>query len=85
MINLTEDKTKVFSEIYRVLKPGGELFFSDMYADRRIPEKVKENKQAWGEGLSGALYTDDFRSIMKKVGFKEFRITKKRPIEVKNP
>ena len=85
VINLTEDKRKVLSEIFRVLKPGGELFFSDMYADRRIPESVKGNKKAWGEGLTGALYTEDFRRIMKTVGFKEYRITKKREIEVKNP
>jgi arsenite methyltransferase len=41
VINLTPNKKDVFSEIKRILKPGGELYFSDMYADRRVSEKLK--------------------------------------------
>ena len=47
-----------------MLKDGGELYFSDMYADRRIPESIKKDKVLWGEGLTGALYIEDFRRIM---------------------
>ncbi|MCB1055449.1 MAG: methyltransferase domain-containing protein, partial [Acidobacteria bacterium] len=41
VINLSPDKPRVFSEILRVLKPGGELFFADVFADRRVPDHVK--------------------------------------------
>ena len=77
MINLSGDKFKVLSEIWRALKIGGELFFSDIIADRRIPEEMKKNHpELWGEGLSGAYYIEDFRRLMKSVGFNTFFITK---------
>ncbi len=38
VINLSPDKESVLHEAYRVLKPGGELYFSDVYASRRIPQ-----------------------------------------------
>ena len=69
VINLVDDKAVVLKEIWRVLKEGGELYFSDMYADRRIPGYLKKDKVLWGEGLTGALYVEDFRRIMKNIGF----------------
>jgi ubiquinone/menaquinone biosynthesis C-methylase UbiE len=38
VINLVPDKKVVIKEIWRILKEGGELFFSDVYSDRRVPE-----------------------------------------------
>ena len=69
VINLVEDKQRVLSEAYRVLKEGGELSFSDVYSDRRIPKELQDNKMLWGECLTGALYIEDFRRIMERVGF----------------
>jgi len=75
VINLSPDKERVFSEIYRVLKPGGELFFSDVFADRRIPESLATDPVLRGECLGGALYTEDFRRLMAKCGWADFRYT----------
>jgi SAM-dependent methyltransferase len=77
VINLVPDKKVVIKEIWRVLKEGGELYFSDVYRDRRIPEYLLKDKTLWGEGLSGALYIEDFRRLMNEVGFKDYRIVKK--------
>ena len=66
VINLSLAKEQVFKEIYHVLKPGGELFFSDVFSDRRLPESLANNPVLRGECLSGTLYTEDFRSIMAK-------------------
>ena len=49
VLNLAADKASVFREIARVLKPGGELFFSDVYADRRVPVHLQQDKVLWGE------------------------------------
>ena len=49
VLNLVADKAAVFREIARILKPGGELYFSDVYADRRIPSALQRDKVLWGE------------------------------------
>jgi len=84
VINLSPAKEEVFKEIYRVLKPGGELFFSDVFADRRIPEKLATDAVLRGECLSGALYTEDFRRVMAKCGFLDFRYTNIRNLDLGN-
>ena len=75
VINLSPAKEQVFKEIYRVLKPGGELFFSDVFSDRRIPEELAKDPVLRGECLSGTLYTEDFRRIMAACGWADFRYT----------
>lgn len=85
VINLSVDKEKVFSEIYRVLKPGGELYFSDVFSDRRIPSSLAEDHVLVGECLGGAMYHEDFRRAMEKIGFLDFRVTHKAPIALDDP
>ncbi len=82
VINLSPDKPKVFSEIFRVLKPGGELYFSDVYASRRIPEELSKDPVLHGECLSGALYIEDFRRILHKHGCPDFRTVSSSKVSV---
>jgi arsenite methyltransferase len=80
VINLSPNKRSVLAEIFRVLKPGGELYFSDVYADRRIPPALKLDPVLLGECLSGALYWEDFRRIMQDLGCPDVRVVKENPI-----
>ena len=75
VINLSPAKEQVFKEIYRVLKPGGELYFADVFSDRRMPEVIANDPVLRGECLGGTLYTEDFRRIMAKCGWADFRYT----------
>jgi ubiquinone/menaquinone biosynthesis C-methylase UbiE len=84
VVNLSPNKKAVFSEAYRVLKPGGEMYFSDVYSDRKIPEKLLHDPVLHGECLSGALYWNDFLSLVKEVGFKSPRLVKDRIITIQN-
>ena len=82
VINLSPAKKQVFKEIYRVLKPGGELYFSDVFSDRRIPKSLANDPVLRGECLSGALYIEDFRRIMAASGWADFRYTNVRNLSL---
>ncbi|NNE27496.1 MAG: methyltransferase domain-containing protein [Saprospiraceae bacterium] len=84
VVNLSTDKLKVLSDAYQLLKPGGEMYFSDVYADRRIPQELQNNSVLWGECLGGALYWNDFLNIAKKAGFTDPRAIEDRPITIEN-
>ena len=84
VINLSPDKEAVFSEIFRVLKPGGELYFSDVFAGRRIPDALKSDPVLLGECLSGALYTEDFRRMLARAGCLDVRTVSKTPFTINN-
>ncbi len=82
VLNLSPDKKRVFSEIMRVLKPGGELYFSDVFADRRIPANLAQDPVLLGECLGGALYIEDFRRLMAQFNCQDFRIVSKTKLEL---
>jgi len=85
VFNLIFDKEMVLSKIYKILKNGGEFYFSDNYSDRRIPEHLKENSLLYNECLSGALYKKDFIRMARKVGFMDPRIVSENKININNP
>ena len=85
VINLSPFKEQVFKEIWRVLKHGGELYFSDVFADRRIPRELAEDPVLRGECISGAMYIEDFRRMMRRVGWEDFRYTSTRRSPIDNP
>ena len=85
VINLSEDKAAVLRGAYSALKPGGELYFADVYADRRVPATVREDPVLYGECLGGALYWNDFYEIARAAGFRDPRLVSDRPIEITDP
>ena len=84
VVNLAEDKQAVLDQAYRLLNEGGEMYFSDVYADRRIPIELTKDPVLYGECLSGALYWNDFLKMARKAGFKDVRKVTSRPLEISN-
>jgi arsenite methyltransferase len=82
VINLVADKGAVFAAAHKLLKPGGELYFSDVYADRRVPAHLLDDPVLHGECLSGALYWGDFLKEAKAAGFTDPRLVKDRPLAI---
>lgn len=82
VINLSPDKRAVFGEIFRVLKPGGEFYFSDIFADRRIPAPLTGHPVLYGECLGGALYVEDFRRLLRDLGCLDYRVVARRRVAI---
>lgn len=82
VINLVADKASVFRAAHRLLKPGGELYFSDIYADRRVPVALLDDPILHGECLAGALYWGDFATLAKDAGFADPRLVTDRPLAI---
>lgn len=85
VINLSPNKEQVFAEIFRVLKPGGELYFSDVFSGRRIPSELRSDPVLYGECLGGALYIEDFRRMLRSLGCLDYRVMSKTRITLDNP
>jgi arsenite methyltransferase len=85
IINISKDKRAVFSEIFRVLKPGGELCFSTVLADRRLPSDLFNESCMQRCGLGGAMYSEDFRRLLRELGCQDYRIVSKQPVCVRKP
>lgn len=82
VINLVADKAAVFAVAHRLLKDGGELYFSDVYADRRLPPSWRDDPVLHGECLAGALYWNDFLTQARSAGFVDPRLVTDRPLTV---
>ncbi|MCX2832266.1 methyltransferase domain-containing protein [Microbulbifer thermotolerans] len=82
VVNLSPDKAAVLSGVYRLLKPGGEFYFSDVYSDRRVPDEVRTDAVLYGECLGGALYWNDFLRLAQAAGFIDPRLLEDRRLEI---
>lgn len=85
VLNLSPQKEKVLNNVFNCLKSGGEMYFSDVYSDRRIPDNLKQDPVLYGECLSGALYWNDFLNLARSCGFSDPRLVEHRPLTIQNP
>ncbi|MEL6170065.1 MAG: methyltransferase domain-containing protein [Pseudomonadota bacterium] len=85
VINLALDKAAVLKGAWDLLAPGGEMYFSDVYASRRVPDDLRADPVLYGECLSGAMYHGDFRSVARRTGFIDPRVVEARPLTIENP
>ncbi|SHI57233.1 Ubiquinone/menaquinone biosynthesis C-methylase UbiE [Tangfeifania diversioriginum] len=82
VLNLVPDKQKAFSEIYRVLKPGGHFCISDVVTSGELPEGLKEAAEMYAGCVSGATEKQKYLKIIEKQGFSQVEIQKEKPIVI---
>ena len=69
VINLSGDKDRVFSEAFRVLKPGGRLAVSDVVVRGEVPADIRKSMELWVGCIAGALGEDEYREKLQGAGF----------------
>ena len=75
VINLSPDKPRVFSEVFRVLKPGGKLAVSDIVTDGELPQSIKNSRDAWAGCVAGAVDVRLYTQMIKDAGFNNVKVT----------
>lgn len=81
VINLSPAKDEVFATIARVLRPGGELYVSDIYADRRVPPQIAADPRLVAECVGGADYEHDGFDRLRDAGFLDPRVVSRRVVK----
>jgi arsenite methyltransferase len=71
VINLSAEKDRVFTEAFRVLKPGGRIAVSDVVTKGEIPTEIRGNVLAWVGCVAGALEQDEYCGKLKEAGFEQ--------------
>ncbi len=82
VINLAPDKKRVFTEAFRVLKPGGRLMISDMVLLKELPDFIKNSIEAYIGCLSGAVKRDEYIDAIRAAGFQEVSIIGETPFPI---
>lgn len=81
VINLSPAKEEVFRTVWRVLKPGGEFYVSDIAADRRVPLVIQQDPRMVAECLGGAEYEHDWFDQIRSGGFLDPRVVSRRVVQ----
>lgn len=82
VLNLVPDKRKAFSEVLRVLKPGGRFSISDVVLRGAIPDALRASAEMYAGCVSGALQESEYLGIIHDLGFEQVSVQKRKPIIV---
>jgi len=77
VINLSPDKSQVFNEAYRVLKPGGRLAISDVVASMELPDEIRNDLALYSGCMAGASEISELQTILEECGFEQINISPK--------
>lgn len=81
VINLSPDKTAVFSEAFRVLKPGGRVSISDIVTEGDFSAELRADAEKWAECVTGAIDVNAYTGIMRAAGFVNIQVADKSEAE----
>ncbi len=84
VLNLVPDKPKVFSEIFRVLKPGGHFSISDIVLVGDLPDALREDAEMYAGCVAGAIQKEDYLGYIDKAGFDNITLQKEKTIDIPN-
>jgi len=82
VLNLVPDKRKAFSEIFRVLNPGGSMCISDVVTIGKLPDPILKSAEMYAGCVAGAISKEEYIQIIKNSGFKNIQIHKEKEIVI---
>lgn len=82
VLNLVPNKKKAFSEIKRILKPGGHFSISDVVLEGELPKELQEAAEMYAGCVSGAIQKNDYLNVISECDFQEITIQKQKPIDI---
>ncbi len=82
VLNLVPDKRKAFSEVLRVLKPGGHFSISDVVLRGELPAQLQKAAEMYAGCVSGALQENEYLGIIHDLGFEQVSVQKRKAIVV---
>ncbi len=77
VVNLSPDKKRVFSEMWRVLNDYGRIVIADIVSEEEVPEHQRKDPRLWGECISGALTEEELLVYLERAGFYGLQVLKK--------
>lgn len=80
VVNLSPEKSRVFTEAFRVLKPGGRVMVSDIVLLKTLPDEVRNSIEAYVSCIAGAALKGEYIEAMKMAGFKDIEIVEETPV-----
>jgi SAM-dependent methyltransferase len=80
VLNLVPNKHGVFSEIFRVLKPGGHFSISDVVLIGALPEGLRKDAEMYAGCVAGAIQKEVYLELIHATGFQNISIQQEKPI-----
>jgi len=82
VLNLVPNKSKAFSEIFRVLKNGGHFSISDVVINGDLPENLKKDAEMYAGCVSGAIEKSEYLQLIEQNGFTDIQIQKEKEVKI---